>query len=1032
MIRAGCLSIAIALWLTPSSDCRADDDLFRGQIAPILERKCLSCHSGSKPKGGLSLTTAQAALAGGESGAVIEPGKPDESLLVEYISGDKPEMPKEGKPLAADEVAAIREWIQQGAPWPDGVALVDKKVIDAKWWSLEPLSHPAVPKIVSSWIRTPIDAFILASLEENKLKPSPEADRRTMIRRLTFDLHGLPPTPEEFDFFVNDPSADAYENLVDRLLASPRYGERWGRHWLDVVHFGETHGYDKDKPRPNAWPYRDYVIRSLNLDKPYDRFVQEQIAGDVLFPGTPDGVLATGFIAAGPFDFVGHIEVPESKLDGKIARNLDRDDMVMATMSTFVSLTTHCARCHNHKFDPISQEDYYSLQAVFAGVGRADRPFDPDPAVARDRWQLAAQKRKLEAQQEALAAEVQRTSSPQVRDLDDQIANLKQRLVKLPAPTGELANHTLGYHSQIEAKPEVTKWVQVDLGEDLPIEYVILFAAHHTYGGHSGPGWGFPVRFKVEASTAADFSTDVKLIADQTPADFPSPGDVPLALSAPAGTQARYVRVTATKLWERTADFIFVLSELAVLSGGKNVALDRQVAALDTIEGGDAWGRRFLVDGMFGTTSFDAFAPARADSPSTPDVLTLFVDGARINAQLRDLANRREELLKQLLDESTRQRIDDVNRSLADVNLRLNKLPPSQPVYAATRDFAPQGEHVPPPGGKPRPVWVLSRGNVADHLQEVGPGTVSCLAGLDARFQLADPSDEGQRRAALARWLTDPKNSLARRSIVNRIWQYHFGQGIVDTPNDFGRMGSLPSHPQLLDWLAGWFADNGQSRKKLHKLIVTSAVYRQASSDNPAFAKIDGGNRFLWRMNRTRLDAESVRDAMLLATGTLDLTMGGPSVQQFAFKDDHSPVYDYAGFDVDDPKNYRRSVYRFIVRSVPDPFMDCMDCADPSILTPKRNVTLTAIQALAMLNDKFTVRQSEHLAERILKMSADTTGQVTAGQITAGQIAAAYRLTLGREPSATESELLIRYANKHGLANVCRVIFNSNEFMFVD
>ncbi len=377
---------------------RADDGTgFRQQIAPILERHCVRCHQGNEPKGGLLLSDHKGLLAGGESGAAVEPNTPAESLLYQYISGDKPQMPKDAPPLSADEVAAIGRWITEGAPWPDGPALADKHAGDANWWSLVPLAKVTPPPIVDPWIRTPVDAFVLAKLHEQQMTHSPEADRRTLIRRLSYDLHGLPPTSAEIDAFVNDPRGDAYDLLVDRLLASPRYGERWGRHWLDVVHFGESHGYDKDKPRPHAWPYRDYVIDSLNTDKPYDRFVAEQIAGDVLYPENPRANVATGFIVAGPWDFVGHVELREGTVDKAIARSNDRDDMVAGAMSTFLSLTVHCARCHDHKFDPIRQQDYYALQAVFAGVDRADRPYNIDPAVEKQRSELTAQKKELES-----------------------------------------------------------------------------------------------------------------------------------------------------------------------------------------------------------------------------------------------------------------------------------------------------------------------------------------------------------------------------------------------------------------------------------------------------------------------------------------------------------------------------------------------------------------------------------------------------------------------------------------------------------
>src|SRR5881396_3248546 len=300
----------------------------------------------------------------------------------------------------------------------------------ADHWAFKPATRPAVPVVSGdAWAKgNPIDAFVLAKLLEKGLSPSPPGDRRTLIRRVTFDLTGLPPTPEEVAEFLADDSPGAYDKLVDRLLASPAYGERWGRHWLDVVHFGESHGYDKDKPRPNAWPFRDYVIRSLNDDTPYSRFVQEQIAGDVLFPDSADGVVATGFIAAGPWDFVGHVELPESKTDGLIARYNDRDDMVMNTMSTFLSLTVHCARCHDHKFDPISQEEYYGLQAVFAGVDRADRPFDLDPRVAAKRRTLMVERKKLVTRQKALNEIVAKVTSPQIEQIGARLKELKEQL----------------------------------------------------------------------------------------------------------------------------------------------------------------------------------------------------------------------------------------------------------------------------------------------------------------------------------------------------------------------------------------------------------------------------------------------------------------------------------------------------------------------------------------------------------------------------------------------------------------------------
>jgi hypothetical protein len=594
----------------------------------------------------------------------------------------------------------------------------------AEDWAFKTAARPGIPVVkAAKWCRNPIDSFILQKLEAQRMAPSAEADRRILLRRVTFDLTGLPPTPEAVDEFVKSHDPLAYEKAVESLLRSPRYGERWARHWLDTVHFAETHGYDKDKPRPNAWPYRDYVIRAFNTDKPYSRFVEEQIAGDALFPGAADATIATGFLAAGPWDYVGHVELPESKTDGLIARYNDRDDMVMNTMSTFQSLTVHCARCHDHKFDPITQEDYYGLQAVFAGVDRADRP----------------------------------------------------------------------------------------------------------YAGANGK------------------------------------------------------------------------------------------------------------TGL---------------------------------------------------------------------------------VYAAAAQFKGEGQFKPSPA--PKAIHKLVRGDVRRTGAVMEPGAVAVFNRLS--FESADPAKEANRRIGLARWITHTNNFNTRRSIVNRVWQYHFGRGIVDTPNDFGHLGGRPSHPELLDWLAVWFFENGESIKALHRLILTSATYRQGSGNNAQAEETDAENRFLWRCNRARLDAEQVHDTILAVSGKLDLTMGGPSVRQFFFKDDHSPIYDYARYDVESAGNGRRSIYRFVVRSVTDPFMDTLDCADPSLLTPHRNTTTTALQALAMLNNPFVVRQAGEFAERLRR------GSGNAGR----QIDTAYRLIFSRNATEEERSAALHYVEKHGLTNFCRLLFNSNEFMFVD
>jgi hypothetical protein len=654
-----------------------------------------------------------------------------------------------------------------------------------RWWSLRPIIKPAVPYAAEAVSKNPIDEFLLVRLQREGIAYSAEADRKTLIRRLHFDLIGIPPTPGEVDDFKNDSEPQAYERLVDRLLASPHYGERWARHWLDVVHYGDTHGYDKDQPRPHAWRYRDYLIRAFNEDIPYARFIKEQLAADVL---SEEGLAipALGFISAGPWDLIGHAELPETKVDGKIARHLDRDDMVANTMSTFTSMTVHCAQCHDHKFDPISAEDYYSLQAVFAAVDRTNVEYYEDFTLTRRRQELKGREREQESQRVALEGALKEQGSEekqeQLRQTTIQLAEIRAALAELPNPN-----------------------------------IAFVGAVHHGSGSFRGTG---------------------------------------------------------------------------------------------------------------------------------------------------------------------------------------------------------------PDHGEPRPIHLLARGDVRKPGREVTAGSLSAVADLPARFQLSANAPESARRAALAEWIADRGNPLTWRSIVNRVWQYHFGRGLIETPNDFGRMGGLPSHPELLDWLAAEFRDGSQSLKDLHRLIVTSQAYRQSSSvENSGANALDRDNRLLWRMNRRKLEAESIRDAMLQVSGRLNPAMFGPAFQDFVIeKPEHSPHYQYHLHNHEDQRSDRRSIYRFIVRSQQQPFMTALDCADPSISVDKRSESVSALQALALLNNGFMISMSRSFAARLQK-EAGTVEE---------QIARAFKLALAREPNQGELAELSDYTREHGLPNTCRLIFNLNEFVFAD
>ncbi len=995
------LAVAVLAWAAAAAGAEpppAAGDPHEAARALLLAR-CVECHGPDAQESNLRLDSRAGLAAGGDFGpvAAIEPpaGRAAASELVRRLTTTNADdrMPPDGPPLAPAEVAAVVAWLDAGAPWPgrelppEGAVAPRDPRLDH--WAWQPLVKPSVPAAVPAFTtladvepdRAAIDAFIRARLAEAGLAPSPLADRRTLIRRVSFDLTGLPPTPEEVAAFVADDDPSAYDRLVDRLLASPRYGERWARHWLDVVHYGDTHGYDKDKPRPHAWPYRDYVIRAFNDDTPYARFVAEQVAGDVLWPDTREGHEAIGFIAAGPWDFIGHREVPETKTDGKIARHLDRDDMVAATIGTFCSVTVHCAQCHAHKFDPISQDDYYALQAVFAAIDRDDHRFDADPAVAARRRALTAQLAAHERVRREIEAAVAEAAGPRLAELDAALAKAAKATSADPNPTP-----AYGWHSAIATDPDAVKWVQVDLGVPKPLREIVLRPCHDTFNG-IGAGFGFPRRYRVEVSDDAAFREGVTVVGMGDAADGSGPGLAPQRHACER--TARYVRVTATRLAARKNDFIVALAELELIGGdGVNVARGATVTALDSIEASPRWGRGNLVDGHFPTGGDDAVEAVKAER-------------ARLVARHRSPEQAAA--------------LAAADAGAAEARREIAALPEESVVYAATSLVRK---------GVPRAIHVLARGNVLSPTREARPGALSLLEPLAARFALPPDHAEGERRAALARWLTDPANPLTWRSIVNRVWHYHFGRGIVATPGDLGRMGAEPSHPGLLDWLAADVRDSGGSLKRLHRQIVTSATYRQTSAVRADAATVDADNALLWRQNRRRLEAEAVRDAVLAVAGTLDLTMGGPGWQDFVIEHpQHSPHYRYDLADPADRSTWRRGVYRFIVRSQTQPFMTALDCADPSMRVEQRTESLSALQALALLNNGFMVVQSREFADRVIR---------EAGPEPATQVDRAVQLALGRAADAEERAVLVDLVRRHGLANACRAIFNLNEFSFVD
>jgi predicted DNA-binding protein YlxM (UPF0122 family) len=726
---------------------------FEKQIRPLLQQHCVQCHGAQKQKGSLRLDAKSFAFKGGENGIVLHPHQSAKSELYRRIS--KPldasdRMPPGKTPLSKTEIGILKRWIDAGASWPETEQ--DRKAsrdIRLDHWAWQPIKLVKVPSLQEMSKINEIDEFIFDKLRQKNLNFSPEADRKTLIRRLSFDLIGLPPSPGEVQTFIEDSSADAYEKLLDRLLASPHYGERWARHWLDIAHYADTHGFERDQRRDHAWRYRDWVINAFNRDQPYNEFIRDQIAGDAISSDPVQGVVATGFLAAGPWDFVGQAETPSLVLK-RLARADDLDDMITQVLTSTCAITINCARCHDHKLDPISQKEYYQLWAVFSGVKRGNRP-------------LNAMKEK---------------------EYLDRRAQIEKKI------------------NELKSKPE-TK--------------------------------------------------------DQTQ------------------------------------------------------QLQKQLSSL--------------------------IEPDR--------------------------------------------------------------------VYGIVTE-------------KPPEIKVLHRGNPEDPKEIATPGSVSCLTNLSPNLGSQNSSDT-ERRIGFSRWVTDPKNPLISRVIVNRLWHHHFGMGIVDTPSDFGLGGGTPSHPELLDWLSSQLIKNQWSLKSIHRLICLSKTYRQQSTTRTG-EKVDAINRLLWRQNPRRVDAESLRDAILRISGKLNPMMGGPGYRDFDYKEEYAPVYTYVTADRVDL--LRRSIYRFIVRTTPQQFLTTLDCPNPANLSPTRTITTTALQSLALLNDDFMLKQSDYFAQRIVaEVGQDHDHQ---------QIQLAFKLAFGRNPNADEFETAGKLLAKHGLMQVTRFLFNSNEFISLD
>lgn len=952
---AGCFCAASGSADESAPEARSQ---FQQIVAPALAAKCLSCHHTGSRKGELDLSTRDGMLKGGASGTSITPGSSAASAVYTRSipqNGSPPEMPEKGDPLSDEESAALAAWIDGGAPWPEGFVLKPLSKAGGDFWSLQPLAIVEPPETEGERPAHPIDRFIDAKLSERGLRRNQPADARTFIRRATYDLHGLPPEPEDVKAFeqawATIGSDQAIAELVDRLLASPRYGEHWGRHWLDVIRFGESRGYERNEIITNLWPFRDYIIQSFNDDKPFDRLIQEHLAGDVIGKDDPAVEVGSAFLVAGPYDDVGN---QDAQAAAQIRAD-QLDEMIRATSEAFLGLTLGCARCHDHKFDPLLAKDYYALYATFAGTKHGPR----EVASAAARSERAAQVEPLERERARLSADKQNLE-----------LELQQRAdAKEPEVAGTWT------------RPKVSRYGTEEVFEPVTAKFV---------------------RLTVDGTDAEDASQNqFKLDEFEVWTDEPQPRNV--ALSS-AGASAEGSARTARDFKEAYGAALTIDGKLGARWQAAGSRLLITLAKPERIRRVDF--------------SSDRQRELGEDSPLTTFVgdyvIEVSVDGqtwkrvAESTDRLPPSARRkRDRLLKLVRTETEGARQTDLSRQLAEVETKLAQIPPLPTWWVGT--------HAPAPG----PFHVFLGGSPQRHGDEVAPGSLTVLSSLQSAYALPVESDEGARRVALAQWITAADNPLTPRVLVNRVWHYHFGRGIVETPSDFGYMGARPTHPELLDWLAAELLRNGWRLRPLHRLVMTSQAYRQSSGYRQDAAEIDAESRFLWRFPPRRLTAEEIRDSMLQVAGQLNDRMSGPGFRLYDYLQDN--VATYLPLDVHGPETFRRAVYHHNARAMRVDVITDFDCPDPAFADPRRASTTTSMQALTLMNHRFSYDMAGFLAERLAASSPEPSRQVPL----------AFELAFSRTPTARELETGVNLIQNQNLRAFCRALLNSNELIYL-
>lgn len=995
----------IAVWLlTTRTPLASDDTFFRDEVAPVLARHCLECHSGTQPEGGLDLSSAAGLAKGGESGKALAESR-EESLLWQRVVAE--EMPPK-EPLGKQPQQILAKWLDSGAKWDganiDRFAYSSDRRAGYDWWSLQPLSPEEPPRDADQdWVRNPVDQFVDARRRAAGLSPAPPASPRALVRRVYFDLIGLPPPVEVVERFEQSPTDAAYRQIVQSLLDSPRYGERWGRHWLDVARFGESDGFERNAPRENMWHYRDWVIAALNADMPYNEFAQRQLMGD-LMPNPQQAsddrrlktVAATGFIVAGVHNTV----VGSSERMRRLARQDELEEMIGVVGQTFLGLTVNCARCHDHKFDPIPTRDYYSMIAAIDGVTHGEREVAL-PGIAEQLREQTAELEKLQQQLAALEADARQRvlarltqqDPSELKDIVQPVASwdfendLRDSIGTLHGvPKGDARLEegalVLDGKSYVEtaklpfpvAAKTLEAWVQVD--------------------GLQQRGGGV-----LSVQTVSGSVFDAIVYGEREPNRWMAGSNVF------ARTQS-FGGVAENEAGKKPVHIAIVYSDdgtIQCFRNGERYGKPYQTGKV-TFQAGDSQvlfglrhappgGNRYFAGRVFQANLYDC-ALTQVQIQASARRSGHYVSEAQLVAELSPDQQRQREQLKQ---------------QLAEVSSRVHSLQSQQKlkVYGVV----PR---------KPDEMRVHIRGGVTQFGDVTPPNGIAAVRGASADFQLPTDASDAQRRRALAAWITDSENGLFHRTIVNRVWHYHFGTGIVETPNDLGFNGGRPSHPELLDWLASYLRDQQYSLKSLHRLIVTSSTYRQSSLPNEEALRVDADNRLLWRMAPRRMEAEVVRDAMLDIAGVLNLQMGGPGYRDVKVVPNNGTTY-YEPYAPEGPEYRRRSVYRFSPRGGRMSLLDTFDCPDPSAAAPRRSVTTTPLQALSLVNSPFAFRTSQALADRVIAETGE-----------GKRVERVWRLVLSRSPNEEERRWSTALADEHGLATLCRALYNANEFVIIE